>query len=590
MINPFLKVKRKTDVYEEKETNIEYLKRKKVMSELLLLSQDLGFDTHEVNFVANKNTKTIKKLVQIIYEISNDAQVNSESLQKGIKELKNFANLAGNLQKKAQNVVDSSLKGFFKIKEGNDRVIEVQQSLHNVTDEILKSAEEVKDMSKLSNDIRNFFEFVKNIAKQTNLLALNASIEAARAGSLGRGFGVVADEIRKLAEESSSKANEVQKSAKLINEGILKAHGISNASADLLKLITSEMDSFKVTMEDLVSVLKNITTKNEELFDDSTHQANTASRLNDVFSLVSMKTSTTSQNIIEVLELIQEQKTQNEYLYNIAKKLKKNMYELQKKSVVFKNKKEIIFGINPALTPDNIKSMYYPIIDYVCKTLGYEARVLITIDYNSLADCLKDGIIDIGWFSPLAYVNAKNKASVLPLVTPVVNDAASYLGYIITNSDSNINSLKDVEGKSIAFVDPKSASGYAYPRIMLEKAGIDFSSLNKSFLGTHSNVIDAVISGDYDVGATYSEAIDDARKHRLNIDKIRIVAKTKPIPKDCIAARSDISPKLKKDIVKIFVDYSNDKDSIKSTNIKGFVRAKDENYDVIREIAKQLSI
>lgn len=589
MINPFSKIM-KVKSNESKELSLEILERKKVMSELLLLSQELGFDTHEINFITNKNTKTIKQLVKIIDEISNDAQLNNESLQEGTIELKNFAEFARNLQKEAQNVVDNSQEGFLKIKEGNAKVLKVQQSLHNVTNEILKSAEEVGDISKLSNDIRDFFEFVKNIAKQTNLLALNASIEAARAGNAGRGFGVVADEIRKLAEESSVKAHEVQNSAKLINEGVLRAHNISKASARVLKLISDEIDAFKITMDELVDVFKNITEKNETFFNDSTHQAEIANQLKEIFLLISEKTSTTAKNTIEVLELIKEQKAQNEYLHNIAEKLAQNMYKLQKKSVVFKNEDEIIFGINPALTPKNIKSMYYPIIDHVCKTLGYKARVLITMDYNTLADCLKDGIIDVGWFSPLAYVNAKNKTDIEPLVTPVVNNSSSYFGYIITNSKSDINNLKDIEKRSMAFVDPKSASGYAYPCMMLKKAGVDLSSVNKNFLGTHSNVIDAIISGDYDVGATYSEAIDDAKKRGVNIDKIKIIAKTDPIPKDCIAARCDLPEEKKRDLSKAFINYKNRGiHSIKS-NINGFVKAKDENYDVIREVAKQASI
>lgn len=584
MFNSFI---RRNEENKENKDKSKILEMKKVMSEVLLLNQSLGFDTHEINFIISKNTKTIKKLVQIIDEISNAAQANSKSLQDGIKELEGFLDFVANMQDKARNVAENSQEGFLKIKDGNDKVVEVQSSLDNVTNEILKSAKEVETLSKLSKEIKTFFEFVKNIAKQTNLLALNASIEAARAGNAGRGFGVVADEIRKLAEESSIKAQEIQESATLIDEGVLNAYDISKTSADVLNLIKDEMESFKIAMDDLVDVFRNITEKNETLFDDSARQTKIANQLNDIFSLISKKTSATAQNTVEVLELTQEQKSQNEYLLSIVEKLVKNMYELQKKSVTFKSKEEIIFGINPALTPENIKSMYFPVIDHVCKAIGYKARVLITIDYNSLADCLKDGIIDIGWFSPLAYVNAKNKADIIPLVTPIVNNAPNYLGYLITSPETNIKTIKDVKGKSVAFVDPKSASGYAYPCMMLKEAGINpESDVDRSFLGTHSNVIDAVISGRYDVGATYSEAIDDAKERGLDVTKMKIIAKTDPIPKDCIAARTNISPELKQKLSNAFVNYRNNLQ--KSSNINGFTKANDSDYDIIREVIKKV--
>lgn len=565
----------------------QILEMKKVMSEVLLLSQNLGFDTHEINFVTDRNANTIKKLVSIMDKISSHAQTNSENLQDGIKGLKNLSNFAGNMQSRARDVADCSQKGFSNVKKENDKLVEVQSLLENVTDEMLQSAKEVEALSRLSKELKDFFEFVNNIAKQTNLLALNASIEAARAGNVGRGFGVVAGEIRELAEKSSKKAHEIQDTAVSITDGVLKAYNISKSSVDVLELIKNKIGSSRIAMEDVVTIFKNITEKNESLSNESTRQTKIVEQLNDIFISIAKRTSSTAKSISEVLELTKEQRAQNEYLVGVSEKLVKSMYDLQKKSVTFKNTKEIIFGINPALTPSKIKSMYYPVIDYICRAIGYKARVLIAMDYDSLADCLKDEIVDIGWFSPLAYVNAKDKAEVMPLVTPIVNNSANYLGYLITTPKTNINTLEDIKGRSVAFVDPKSASGYAYPSIMLKEAGINTKlDIEKSFLGTHSNVIDAVLSNRYDVGATYSEAINDAKKRGLDIARIKIIAKTDPIPKDCIAARASISEELKQKLSNAFLEYRNNLQ--KDSNINGFTKANDSDYDIIRKVIKEV--
>jgi phosphonate transport system substrate-binding protein len=225
----------------------------------------------------------------------------------------------------------------------------------------------------------------------------------------------------------------------------------------------------------------------------------------------------------------------------------------------------------------------------VGETAGFNFRVMIAADYNALADCLIEGIVDVGWFSPLAYVTARYKADITPIATPVVNGAASYRGYIITVPGSGISSIKDLKGKKLAFVDPKSASGYAYPRMLLKKAGIDPDRdlSEKVFLGTHSRVVEAVLQGPVDAGATYSEALDDAKKRGLAVEKLKILAETDPIPKDCIAARPDIEKSVVDSLKSGFMAYRAKKEKMNGGGsiINGFIPAMDENYDIVRAVA-----
>jgi methyl-accepting chemotaxis protein len=93
-------------------------------------------------------------------------------------------------------------------------------TLLDVREVVQTSAQEVQELAKLSESITEFIDLIKQISSQTNLLALNAAIEAARAGEHGRGFAVVADEVRNLADSSARAAEDVAKTVKVIREQI----------------------------------------------------------------------------------------------------------------------------------------------------------------------------------------------------------------------------------------------------------------------------------------------------------------------------------------------------------------------------------
>jgi methyl-accepting chemotaxis protein len=132
--------------------------------------------------------------------------------------------------------------------KGKNAMYITVQELQKFTDMVNVSAAKVESLGQKSGEIDEIITLIKGIADQTNLLALNAAIEAARAGEQGRGFAVVADEVRKLAERTTSATNDISNTVKAMQTEV----------ADSVNFMRQEKESVGMVLEHVNSTLKSI--------------------------------------------------------------------------------------------------------------------------------------------------------------------------------------------------------------------------------------------------------------------------------------------------------------------------------------------
>lgn len=561
-----------------------------VAGDFLGMAENLGFAAKQLLWNAEELSSASRYMLSLSSEVAANSSENAAGLQECTASSEELLAHAQELNQFAEENCNKCRRSLERIKDSQEVIANASHTLTEIAKEVLTAATAVENLHAAFQGIEGFLEKIKNIAEQTNLLALNATIEAARAGEAGRGFAVVAGEVNKLSQESNMAAQEVEKLVKELGSSIRESSSTISSGVERISGVEELARRSGGALVEIIQELEEVVAASGNLSQTTANQAQTTQELAKVIEELTIKTEKTSRSAEETAQVLAGQDQSTKFLLGLAQEIEKEAYKLQQIAAKNRPKGQLVFGVTPFVEPQTVKERYVPIINGVAAQLGLQARTIITADYTALAQCLFDGIVDIAWFSPLAYVSAREQGGAIPLVTPVVNGAPSYHGYIITRRDSGIKSLEDLKGQTFAFVDEKSASGYAYPRHLLRQAGIDPDRdlADVLFMGTHNKVIEKVLEGIVTAGATFNEAWDIALQKGIPVDReLEIIARTDPIPKDALAMAPGANPALIEKIREAFINFKNTpegRDVLATSPIDGFIEAADEKYDIVRQV------
>jgi PAS domain S-box-containing protein len=184
--------------------------------------------TNVADLVANVRNG-VDMLSSSSQELSSSSQEVNASVEETTSSVQQIANGANTASSQTSVVMEEIKKADEAAKAGQEAAGEVNKKMDSIKVTTTEGANKISSLGNKSKEIGNIVDTINQISEQTNLLALNAAIEAARAGEAGRGFAVVADEVRKLAEESSQATNQI---------------------AELIRDIQSEIDGAVKSMEE----------------------------------------------------------------------------------------------------------------------------------------------------------------------------------------------------------------------------------------------------------------------------------------------------------------------------------------------------
>lgn len=183
--------------------------------------------------------------------------------------------IAGNADHTAQN----SSEAVGACEHGTGQVTQTQSSIQNLAQEVQVATNVILELEEHGNSINAILSNIQGIAEQTNLLALNAAIEAARAGEQGRGFAVVADEVRVLSQRTHGSTQEIQQTIELLQGTTGKAVSIMNDSRSLAETSVDDANSAAASLTQIHAAVERISDMATQIASAAEEQASVTSEI-----------------------------------------------------------------------------------------------------------------------------------------------------------------------------------------------------------------------------------------------------------------------------------------------------------------------
>ena len=271
---------------------------------------------------SNENASVSHELSTTSMQIGNNAEKSILIVENTIEEIgtiKTFVQETANLSEQTkQSITDAGQK----LDKAKNEVITLRNEVGLASEAETALATKLEQMSIDAEQVKQILTVISDIADQTNLLALNAAIEAARAGEHGRGFAVVADEVRKLAERTQNSLAEINATINVIVQSIVEASEQMSKNAKNIQHLSDVSSSVEST------ILGTATVMQESVISVSTSAENSIRISNDTDRIITMVTninSLTSENARSVEEIA----SAADHLSKLAENLNTKLNEFQ---------------------------------------------------------------------------------------------------------------------------------------------------------------------------------------------------------------------------------------------------------------------
>ena len=267
----------------------------------------------EVQGASQSVTQTTINNEMSVRSVSNEALKQSESINSALQEIKVMAESSRGVENRAKQAEQGMQVAVSVLKEGDEAMNLTVQGISEIRETVSETAKKVKRLGETSQKISRIVNLISNFAAQTNLLALNAAIEAARAGEEGRGFSVVAEEVRDLAEQSATSTAEIEQLVEEIQSQTNEVVAAMETGTEQVVAGTKLVQNARDKLTQIAMVSKQVNSIVREIAIAADTQTQTSDRMGETMqgiAAIAMDTSKQSEDVArsfsELLQVAQD--------------------------------------------------------------------------------------------------------------------------------------------------------------------------------------------------------------------------------------------------------------------------------------------
>lgn len=227
-----------------------------------------GFSESLKKMIADTRQRSVKvslsasQLQKVILETKGSAQAQEEQAQKVFQASQESSQAIDGIASHTQNIAKSNDNNLEEIRGAGDEMRHVKEQMRAIEHQVADFQTVVKQLSENSENIIKVLSLVQDFSDQTNLLALNASIEAARAGEAGRGFSVVADEVRTLSQKVNAATREIDSN---VNEMVTLVDSTRSGASNIMTYVSDTDVYIAQTSQKFESMIADFETVSEQM-------------------------------------------------------------------------------------------------------------------------------------------------------------------------------------------------------------------------------------------------------------------------------------------------------------------------------------